>query len=141
MKDKFIAMPIFEERISPLLDVSERFVLYEINDGAVTQKVIISINAENERVRMLRLKELGVGVIISGAVSRYMCHIISETGIRHIPWISGPVDVAINSYINDSLQSVLPGNGSCGGMMRRRRLVKDQFEDSELKQDKNGGVI
>jgi len=123
MKSKLIAIPVFEERISPLLDVSERFVLFEVTGNAVTQKIVININSETERLRIQKLKEIGVAVIICGAVSRYLSYIISETGIKHIPWISGPVDEVIKSFIDNTLQSVLPAKGSCGGMMRKRKLV------------------
>ena len=116
-------MPVFEERISPLLDVSERFALFEVKDKLITQKIIININAETDRMRIYKLKELGVDVIISGAVSRYLSYIIDETGIKHIPWVSGRVDEIITSFTNNTLQSVLPANGSCGGMMRKRRVI------------------
>ena len=123
MKSKLIAIPVFEERISPLLDVSSRFVLYEINKGAVTQRIVINIDADSDRSRIQKLKEIGVGVIISGAVSRYLSYIITETGIRHIPWNSGPVDEVIKSFLNNTLEPVIPKGGSCGGMMRKRKLT------------------
>jgi predicted Fe-Mo cluster-binding NifX family protein len=123
MKSELIAMPVFEERISPLLDVSERFALFEVKDKMITQKIIININAETDRMRIHKLKELGVAVIISGAVSRYLSYIIDENGIKHIPWISGRIDEVIKSFLNNTLQSVPPENGSCGGMMRKRKLI------------------
>ena len=122
MKSELIAIPVFEERISPLLDVAERFVIYEVNEKQITQKIIISLNAETERMRIQKLKELGVSVIVSGAVSRYLSCIIEESGIRHIPWIIGRIDDVIILYLENALISVLPEKGSCGGMMRKRRL-------------------
>jgi predicted Fe-Mo cluster-binding NifX family protein len=125
MKSELIAIPVFEERISPLLDVSERFVLYEVKDKRVTQRIVINVNAETDRMRIQKLYELGVSVIISGAVSRYLSGIITGTGMRHISWISGPVDEVIVSFLNDTLEPVPPKGGSCGGMMRRGRLIAD----------------
>jgi len=137
MKSELIAIPVFEERISPLLDVSERFVLFEVKDKIVIQKIVISINAETDRFRIQKLKELGVAVLICGAVSRYLSHIIIETGMKFIPWISGSIDEVIKSFLNDTIQSVLPENGSCGGMMRKRRLVTDAAYGKEsAKNDK-----
>jgi len=125
MKSELIAIPVFEERISPLLDVSERFVIFEVKDKRITQRIVININAETDRLRIQKLKELGVAVIISGAVSRFLSYIISETGMRHISWISGPVDEAIESFLKGTLDPVIPKGGSCGGMMRKRKLVTD----------------
>lgn len=136
MNSKLIAIPIFEERISPLLDVSERFVLFEVKDKSVTQRIVISINAETDRMRIFKLKELGVDLIISGAVSRYLSHIITGMGMRHIPWISGPVDDVIKSFLNDTLHSIPPEKGSCGGMMRKGKLIKDtEYSKESLKKD------
>ncbi len=123
MKSELIAIPVYEERISPLLDVSERFVLYEVRSNTVSQRIVINLNTDSDRMRIQKLKEIGVAVIISGAVSRYLSHIIRETGIKHIPWISGPVDEVIKSFLDNTLQSVLPEKGSCAGMMRKRKLV------------------
>ena len=122
MKSELIAIPVFEERISPLLDVAERFVIYEVNEKHITQKIIINLNAVTERFRIQKLKELGVSVIISGAVSRYLSYIIDESGIRHIPWINGRIDDVIISYLENTLTPVIPEKGSCGGMMHKRRL-------------------
>jgi len=136
MKSELVAIPVFDERISPLLDVSERFVLFEVKDCTVAQRIVVSINAVNERSRIQKLKELGVAVIISGAVSRYLSHIIMENGIRHIPWISGPVDAAIESFLNNTLHSVLPENGSCGGMIRKRKRFAADYEEPQKNKDK-----
>jgi len=121
MYNELIAMPIFEERISPLLDVSETFVIYEVNNRKITQRAVININAMSERMRIQKLKEIGVSLIISGAVSRYLSYIISGCDIKHIPWASGPVDEVIESYLNDTLLTVKPTGGSCGGILRIKK--------------------
>ncbi|PKL17908.1 MAG: hypothetical protein CVV49_08630 [Spirochaetae bacterium HGW-Spirochaetae-5] len=136
MKSELIAMPVFEERISPLLDVSERFVLFEVKNKRVTQRIVINVNAETDRMRIQKLKELGVALIISGAVSRFLSFIISDIGIRHISWISGPVDEAIESFLNGTLEPVQPKGGSCGGMMRKRKLVADLHLKGSVENDK-----
>ena len=141
MKSELVAIPVFEERISPLLDVSERFVLFEVRESAVSQKIEISINAETERFRIQKLKELGVVVIISGAVSRYLSHIIIEAGMKHIPWISGPVDEVIKSFLNNTLLSVPPENGSCGGMMRKRKPVSNTAFPNETLNKENKEIL
>lgn len=141
MKSELVAMPVYEERISPLLDVSERFVIFEVKGEAVTQKIEISIDAENERFRIRKLKELGVSVIISGAVSRYLSHIITGTGLKLIPWISGPADDVIKSFLDNTLISVLPEKGSCGGMMRRRKLVSGNGCGAQTSNNDKKGIL
>ena len=122
MNNELIALPVFEERISPLLDVSEKFVIYEINDKKITQKAIVNINATSERVRIEKLRDIGVSLIISGAVSRYLSYIITECGLKHIAWASGPVDEVINLYLNNTLVTSRPASGSCGGMLKSEKV-------------------
>lgn len=114
MDNELIAMPVFEERISPLLDVSERFVIYEINNKRIVQRIVVSISDVPDITRIQKLKEIGVSVIISGAVSRHLSHIITESGVKHIPWANGPVDEIIKLYIEETLFTARPDSGSCG---------------------------
>ena len=138
MNSEIIAMPLFEERISPLLDVSERFVIYNINDRKITQRAIVNINSSSEKTRIQRLKEIGVTVIISGAVSRYLSYIISDSGLKHIPWASGPVDEVIESYLKETLITVMPRGGSCGGMLRKQKENPEPGCSKAKKTDREG---
>lgn len=98
-----VAMPVFQERISPLFDVAKKFVIFKIENGIIKQKLVLDINTESEAVRIDRLKELGVSVIISGAVSCIVSHLICEKGLNLIPWVDGPVDKIIDKYMRDEM--------------------------------------
>jgi predicted Fe-Mo cluster-binding NifX family protein len=119
MKSQMIAIPVFQERISPLLDVAKKFALYEVADGEIKQKLIIDIHAECEPARIEKLKELGVSVIIGGAVSGFVAGLIYEKGINLIPWINGAVDDVMRLYLKDELHASLSENPAC--MKGRRR--------------------
>ena len=69
MNTELIALPVFQERISPLMDVSDRYAIFETAEGLIRHKIDISLNAESELQRVERLKEIGVNTIICGAVS------------------------------------------------------------------------
>lgn len=111
MKQEMVAMPVYQERISPLLDVAQKFAIYEINDDEIKQKITVDINVESEPLRIEKLKELGVTVVIGGAVSGFVSSVIAEKGIHLISWINGPADEVINHYLNHTLNmcsNVLP---------------------------------
>ncbi len=114
MKSELIAIPIFQERISPLLDVSSRFALFEIENGIIIQKIIISINAESEPLKVEKLRELGVSTVISSAVSGHVSRLISDRGLRLISWVTGPVDEIVELYIaNGPLPCCAGYRGGC----------------------------
>ncbi|HQO40697.1 MAG TPA: hypothetical protein PK986_09530, partial [Spirochaetota bacterium] len=62
MNTQIVAIPEFQDRISPLLDESRRFILLEVSDGRVVQRSTVSLNAESAALRVAKLREIGVTV-------------------------------------------------------------------------------
>lgn len=134
MNNEFIAIPEFQERVSPLLDEARRFVLLEVSEGRVVQRTTVSLNAESAALRIAKLREIGVTVIISGAVSGYLARLISENSLRHYSWVSGPVDEVIEAYLAGKLklspECTKPCRGtgrSCGrGIVTSKKNISTQ---------------
>ena len=129
-------MPVFQDHISPLLDVSNRFAIFEVAGGEIIQKMVLSINEENELLRVDRLKELGVSTVISSAVSGHVSRIICDRGLKLIPWISGPVDEIIERYVSNCPLPCCAGYpGGCArrgsGAGRGKRRARDKASKSE----------
>jgi predicted Fe-Mo cluster-binding NifX family protein len=120
MKHEMVAVPVYQERVSPLLDVAKKFAMYEIEDGEIKQKIIADIHPEDETQRIDKLKEIGVSVIIGGAVSSFVSELIRGKGIRLISWISGSVDNVIDLYIKGEVKSFPDKVSGCGRRIRQR---------------------
>jgi predicted Fe-Mo cluster-binding NifX family protein len=131
MKQEMIAVPVYQERISPLLDVAKKFAVYEIKEGEVKQKITLDIHTDDEPQRFEKLKEIGVSVIIGGAVSAFVSEIIHEKGIRLISWITGSVDNTIELYIKDALKPVRGETSEWQGCKRRRHQRKCNVESDK----------
>ena len=121
MKSELLAVPVFQNRISPLMDVSNRYMIYETEDGEIKQKIDISLNTEGQPQRVEKLKDIGVNTIICGAVSGYMAHIVGEKGMRLLPMIYGPIDEVIDRYLENSLASYCPKPVGCVHRKGKRR--------------------
>ncbi len=121
MKIEMIAVPVFQDRISPLMDVSNRYMIYETEDGEIKQKIDINLNADAEPQRVEKLKDIGVDTIICGAISGYVAGIVGEKGMRLLPMIYGPIDEVIDSYLHNTLGSYCPGPTDCAGRKRKSR--------------------
>lgn len=113
MKDELIAVPMFQNRVSPLMDVSNKYAIYETIDGEIKHRIDISLNAEGELQRVDKLKEIGVNTIICGAVSGCVARIVDEKGIRLISMIYGPIEKIVEQYLANSLSTYCPGNTEC----------------------------
>ncbi len=128
MNSELVAIPVFQDRVSPLLDEARRFILFEVCDGEITQKIVINVDFDTCIMRITKLKELGVLTIISGAVSGYISGIIIENGLRHYPWNSGDVNEIIELYLKNRLQPCRASVNQCGEGRRRKRceaIIRD----------------
>lgn len=133
MNTELIALPVFQERISPLMDVSDRYAIFEASEGTVRHKIDISLNAESELQRVEKLKEIGVNTIICGAVSGCIARVIDEKGIRLISMVYGPVEEIITHYLAGSLATYCPGPAACGKRRGGRRKRCDVSEEKIMR--------
>jgi predicted Fe-Mo cluster-binding NifX family protein len=121
MKCEVIAIPAFQERVSPLLDVSDRYDIYETENGEIKQKVRITVTCDSDARRIEKLKEIGVDTIICGAVSGHIARFIHERGMRLISMTYGPLEEIIDAYLRNALLSCRTGPAVCGRRQRRKR--------------------
>ncbi len=137
MKNEMVAIPVYRERISPLLDVSKKYAIFEIVDDEVKQKLLIEVHAESEPLRIDKLKEIGVSVIICGAISDFVSRLVLGRGIRLISWVNGPVDEIIELYSGDALESTSRGARGRGCVRRRRTCAAKREAGSAYIENNN----
>ncbi len=118
MKNELIAIPEFQERVSPLLDESRRFVLLELTDGLIVQRSTVTLSSETAALRIIRLSEMGVTSIICGAVSGYLARMISEKSLGLYSWVSGPVEDVMKAYLEGQLKPAPDCMKPCRGTGR-----------------------
>ncbi|HPF05083.1 MAG TPA: NifB/NifX family molybdenum-iron cluster-binding protein [Spirochaetota bacterium] len=123
MNNELIAIPVFQEHISPLLDEARRFALYEVCNSEIIQKIVINVDLETDAMRISKLKDMGVTTLISGAVSGYLSRFIVEKGLRHFPWVSGTVEEVIQQYLQGELIECFAGFRRCDGGRRKRCCI------------------
>ncbi|MBN2160134.1 MAG: hypothetical protein JW807_12120 [Spirochaetes bacterium] len=123
MKNELIALPVYQERVSPLMDVSSKYAIYETIDGVIQHRSDISLAASGELQRVEKLKELGVTTIICGAVSCCVADMIVEKGMRLLPMIYGSIDEIVEKYLNHTLSSdgQSTADSACRGKKRRKQ--------------------
>ena len=114
-----VAIPIWAGRVSPVLDVARRLVVAEFEAGNEINRQEEPLAETDLFRRAQRIHELGVDLLICGAVSRPLEDMLRANGVQVIPWICGPVDDVLELFI--SRQSLSPNYlmpGCCG---RRRQ--------------------
>ena len=109
-----VALPVWENRISPLFDSARMLLVVDLENEMMTSRRYIPFQANHLFHQATRLTEMGVSVLICGAISQDVANLIEAHGIRIIPFVAGDVDRVITAYIEGGLPRAgfhMPGCG------------------------------
>jgi predicted Fe-Mo cluster-binding NifX family protein len=95
-----LAVPIWGDRVSPLFDVARRLLLVEVDRGQVISTMEHDV-AATDRVRSTT--QLGVDLLICGAVSRELEQKLVSAGVEVIGDICGAVEEVVDAFLADAL--------------------------------------
>jgi len=121
-----IAIPIWNGFISSVFDFAHRLLLVDIENGREVNRSEVDLKAESLPQRAGNLKNLGVDVLICGAISRALANMVTASGIEVLPYVTGGVDNVLQAYLAGQLvqpQFTMPGcwAGARKGFGRRCR--------------------
>jgi predicted Fe-Mo cluster-binding NifX family protein len=114
-----LAIPVWNDRVSPVFDTAGRVLLLDLADGIEHARHTIEVAptaSPGERAK--RLVELGVNVLACGAISRPLASCLSAAGIILIPWVSGALEEVLRAYLTDRLSDPCWRMPGCGGRHR-----------------------
>ncbi|MBW2558280.1 MAG: NifB/NifX family molybdenum-iron cluster-binding protein [Deltaproteobacteria bacterium] len=123
-----LAMPVWDNCISTVLDFSDCLLVIDSESGIINNRSMVSLAGNAMVEKVARLRELGIQVLLCGAISRPMEQMILASGIEITPFLRGRVDDVLSAYFSGRLiepDFTLPGcrqgPGFGKGMGRRRR--------------------
>jgi predicted Fe-Mo cluster-binding NifX family protein len=116
-----VAVAAWEGRVSPVFDTAQQVALFEIAGQEAEACGEASLSDEEPTRRIQRLRDLGVGTLICGAVSRPVAAMIQMAGIHLIPFIAGPMDDVLKAYVEGTLTTPAFQMPGCCGERRRFR--------------------
>jgi len=119
--DMKVAVPIWNGRVSPVFDTAGNFLVIDFDKGREISRETVAVPELQIFQRCRKLRELGIEIIICGAISNPALSAVCAEGIRVIPWISGDIEEVVDSFLTGALPSnrfMMPG---CRGRGRRIR--------------------
>jgi predicted Fe-Mo cluster-binding NifX family protein len=116
-----IAIPVFENRISPRFDYAPELGVYDIEGQRITGRREISCEGWSDIERVSKLKGFGIDILICGGLPGYLHNILTNSGIRVIPWLAGDVGDALSLFLRGQLN---PGMVVCPRRGKRRRCKR-----------------
>jgi len=124
-----IAIPVCGDRVSTVLDAADEFLIIEDGTRGAWIQTKASWKEDTPIGRILQLRDLGIQVLICGAVVRPMARMLETAGIRVIAYVRGTADEVFEAFHNGDLDSrrfFLPGCAPC-----ERRSVRDCYRQRE----------
>lgn len=119
-----IAVPAFGEMIAATFDFAGEIVILDCINGIVINKQRSVFIEEYLPLRAAKLKELGIEVVICGAISNPAIVILQYHTIRVIAGIAGEIDAVTSEFLNGNstlLRYSLPGFAGRGCVRKKQR--------------------
>ncbi len=115
-----ISIPEWQGWISPVFDVAAHLLVVNVKDGEILERHEVLLTADDLMPRVRQVTELGVDILICGAISWPLELALSKAGIEVVAQTCGEVEHVLSSFIAGRFSQdmfLMPG---CWG--RRRRL-------------------
>ena len=115
-----VAIPYWQNRVSPVFDVAERLLLVEIDGNREVHRQEIYLPMTNVHMRVAALKDLNVDQVIYGAISRLVELGLIAAKIEVISQVCGDVEAVLSAFMSGRLDQELFLMPGCYGRHRRR---------------------
>jgi predicted Fe-Mo cluster-binding NifX family protein len=138
-----IAIPISQERISPLLDTAARLLLVTLQRGKEMARKIFALGPLSPEALADSVAELGVDVMLCAALSKPLLRALERRGVRVKPHLCGETEAVLQAFCCDRLNRPefrMPGcwnTASPGGCCRQRRVARNSKAGGKAKQADN----
>ncbi len=131
-----VAVPIWEDKVSPVMDTATRLLVIEVENMKEASRFETYIEDQDIFRRCFRMRNLGVDTLICGAISRPYCRGMMATGIRVISGIAGNPEEVLKAYRKGTLSHSrfsMPGCKGNGFKRRERRAPLEKCCDKGIK--------
>lgn len=103
MRMRRVAIAVWRGCVSTTLDFASNLLLVDVEGRKQTARKEVCLESASPQATALRLEEQGVGVVICGAISRWLAHNLEMRGMRVIPFVSGQVEDVIQAFAKGTL--------------------------------------
>ena len=107
-----VAIPVFESRVSPVLDSCKRMVVVDIEKGCEIRRQELSLEKMPIHERIEVMARWGIRKVICAGVSDIMCRFLAGKNIALVSGIAGDLEKIIDAYICNRLDDAcfaMPG--------------------------------
>lgn len=97
------AFATWNNRIAPVFDAVHQVHIVETEARRITAERSIRFNNDTPVQKVLRLAELGVEILICGAISKPIHGILTAQGIKVVDFVAGDLQQVIQAWLEGTL--------------------------------------
>jgi predicted Fe-Mo cluster-binding NifX family protein len=112
IQDMRIAIPNQQDRVSPVFDSAKNIVLVDIKNGQQVRSTKRALARMDPLARARDVRQLGVDVLVCGAISWPLKNALLSAGVEVIAHICGLIEDVIEAFLNKKLAErafIMPG--------------------------------
>jgi len=94
-----IAVALFNNNVSPRLDIADSVMLYHVNRGRIKKKEMCALQCELPDRVAAYLKQVEAGIILCGSCPGYFSRILETTGFEVVCCQCGQPDQIVARFI------------------------------------------
>jgi predicted Fe-Mo cluster-binding NifX family protein len=98
-----IAIAHWQSRVSPVFDVADHLFLIAVENGREVHRDSLRLAGRDPFGRARELSELGVDVLLCGAVSLTLEKALIGAGIRVLGFLAGELESVITAFLDGQL--------------------------------------
>lgn len=96
-------MAHWQDRISPVFDVADHLLLLEVEGRREIDRKSLRLASRSPFERVKELSDLGVNVLLCGAISLSLEKALIGAGIRVVGFLGGELENVIRAFLEGSL--------------------------------------
>ncbi|MFH1418170.1 MAG: NifB/NifX family molybdenum-iron cluster-binding protein [Planctomycetota bacterium] len=114
-----MSIPTWAGRVSPVFDVAKQLLVVTIAEGRESSREQAAIEETQMLARVKRVTQLGVDVLICGAISGTLEAMLVSAGVRVLPHTCGAVEEILQAFASGRLPDKKYAMPGCCGQRRR----------------------
>lgn len=130
----------WNHRIAPVFDTARQIYVVDVESLRIVNEAQETLADDSPLRRVRRLAELGIEVLVCGAISRSLCALVAAYGIQVVPFVAGDLDSVVQAWLGGTLQGesfTMPGCCERGG--RRFRLMQGRHREENTMNQRGQG--
>jgi predicted Fe-Mo cluster-binding NifX family protein len=134
------AFTVWNDRIAPLFDVAGEIHVVESEAGNIMAQSRVSLDDPMPALKIRRLADMGVQMLVCGAISRSAQSMVTAYGIELAAFVNGDLDTVIDAWLCDELFADVLRMPGCNSRFQRGRPSSNSItKEFKMRNNQQGG--